>query len=132
VAEHCDPGRFPPGGAERVSRFTLQIRHAAQNFAGDRGDDWQNHDRYDDSPGKHTRAVDRAGEKWYPTKVLFEEWKRLIPEPWTHHEDAQKSENYARNSGQHFDQRSQRLPNPQWRKFRQIRRRCDTEWHSDD
>ena len=43
-----------------------------------------------------------------------------------------KSEDDARNGGEHFDEGRNRLPQPERRQFGEIDRRRDAEWHGDD
>src|SRR5437667_135450 len=131
VTEHCDACHFPTGRAQSVRGFALQIRNAPQDFARDRGNDGQNHNRNNDSTSQHARAVNRAAEKWSPTQYPLQKRKRIIAQPRNHDENSPQPENYAGDRGQHFDKRHNRLPHPERREFRQINRRRDAQRHRD-
>ncbi len=122
---------LPARRSETVGSFALQVRNASQNFARNRRDNWQNHDRDDDATREHARAVDRAGKEGGPSENALEPWKWIITQPGDHDENAPEPQDHARNRGQHFDQGHQRLPNPQRSKFREVRRRRDTQRNRD-
>src|SRR5207249_2045769 len=52
--------------------------------------------------------------------------------PRDHDENAPQSEDYTRYRRQHLDQRNNRLPNPERRKFRKVNRSRDAQRHSDE
>src|SRR3954453_2688916 len=132
VAKHRDARHLPSSCAERVRGFALQIRNAAQYLTRNRRNDRQNHNRNDDSTGQHAWAVNRAAEKRSPPEYSLQEGKWMIAQPWDHDENSPQAENYAGNRGQHFDQRDDRLPDPERREFRQINRRRNAQRHGDN
>src|SRR4029453_7084790 len=132
VAQNRNPGHLPACRTQGVGGLTFQIWNAAQNLARDRSDDWQNHNGDDDSAGQHAGSVDRPSEKWRPTKELFQQWKRIVSQPWDHDKDPPQSEDDVWNRLQHFNQGNQRLANREWRKLRQINRSRDAQWDGDE
>ena len=56
----------------------------------------------------------------------------MCPQPRNHDEDAPQAENHAGHGGQHFDERDERLPNPERRQLGQINRGGDAQRHGDE
>src|SRR5665213_4298236 len=56
VAQNAHADHLPSGGADGEYRLTLRVRNGGHDFAGERGDDGQNHDGQNDSGGKIAEA----------------------------------------------------------------------------
>src|ERR1700733_4811686 len=75
VSQHADPDHLPARRTQRQNSFSLVLRNNHQNFAGDRRDNRNDHDRQDDSSSQHPDSIGGASEQPRPTESFAQ--KRL-------------------------------------------------------